>query len=224
MKTFGLTIFTILIILTLIPQFTVAESIGDYQFIGDGNFNNLIFEEIQSINAYTTYQSSNAYDWNSYTYSGYSNPLPPTDLGQYPDAISAINAYNRYYLGNEITTTHASDYSNLPQQYQSITPQNNYETGTTMKTRSEIVHGQRQYITPNYQNEVYYNPNPSDPSSGNGYLLYPQNYNPQNFWGNDVTMRSLYEYQNGPQHQYITPNQRNQICYRADPSSAEVCS
>ena len=192
--------------------------------MGDGDFNTLIFDEIQSINAYNTYLTSMTYDRDSYNYYGYTNPLPPTDLGQYPDAISAINAYNQYYLANEMTTKYISDSSYSTQQYQSIAPQQSYDSGTTMKTRSEIVYGQYQYITPDYQNEVYYNPNPSDPSSGSGYLQYPQNFNSQNIWGNDVTMRSLNEFQNGPQYQYITPGSPNQVCYKADPNSAEVCT
>jgi hypothetical protein len=62
MGRFRVSILIILVLLTFILQISSAESIGDYKFLGDGDFNTLIFDEIQSINAYNTYLTSMTYD------------------------------------------------------------------------------------------------------------------------------------------------------------------
>ena len=133
-------------IFTLVVVLFICQSVAAEKFTGDESNSVFSFTMVSTIN---NYYGSN---YGGYEYYGYSNPMPSQDLGQYPDPISAINAYNQNNIQNQNSLSSYSGYSSIYPQYQYITP--GYQNDITMRTLQEISNPQQyQYITPqkNYQ-------------------------------------------------------------------------
>jgi hypothetical protein len=126
------------IFFTIVVVLFFCQTVWAEKFTGD-----------ESNSVYSFIQTSSSYYYGGYQYTGYSNPMPPQDLGQYSDPISAINAYNQNNIQN---TNSVNTYSGSNQpQYQYITP--GYQNDITMRTLQEISNPQQyQYITLGYGN------------------------------------------------------------------------
>ena len=134
------------IIFTIVVVLLFCQTVWAEKFTGDES--NSVYSFIETSSSYYYGGINNG----GYQYTGYSNPMPPQDLGQYSDPISAINAYNQYNIQNTNSVTSYSGYSSIQPQYQFITP--GYQNDITMRTLQEISNPQQyQYITPNYGNQ-----------------------------------------------------------------------